>query len=243
MPPVARPLVYAHRGASASLPENTMAAFLAAVDLGVDGIEFDVHQTSDGHLVVIHDYDLSRTTDGEGLVHERDAAYIRSLSAGAWRGEQFRGDRVPLLEEVLALEGIAFELEVKGLPTESLVAGIAAAVQAAGVADRVKFTGWHLPVLTKLRASVPEARLGLFVPAWQPWMTDHLYQQIVTAHALLGEFDVVHCPTPWLPKLDAGLLRESGMQLLTNPLNDEEVRTALQSDVDLICTDDPARVL
>jgi len=59
------------------MPENTMAAFLGACDLGVDGIEFDVHQTSDGSLVVIHDYDLGRTTDGSGLVHEHELSYVR----------------------------------------------------------------------------------------------------------------------------------------------------------------------
>jgi len=192
-----------------------MASFLGACDLGVDGIEFDVHQTSDGHLVVMHDYDLARTTDGSGLVHERELSYVRSLSAGAWRGEKYRQEKIPLLEEVLALGGFDFELEVKGLPTQSLVTGIATAVRAAGVADRVKFTGHHLPALATQRVLIPEARLGLFVPPCQPWMSDHLYQQIVVAFASFGAFDVVQCYTPLLSMLDVDGVRKLGLQVLT----------------------------
>jgi glycerophosphoryl diester phosphodiesterase len=70
-----------------------MAAFRAARELGADAVEFDVHATSDGHLVVVHDYDLSRTTSGTGLVHERELAYVRSLSAGAWFGHGSRTSR------------------------------------------------------------------------------------------------------------------------------------------------------
>ena len=62
--------IHAHRGASSHYPENTMAAFYAARDLGADAIEFDVHLTEDGHLVVVHDYDLARTTSGAGYVFE-----------------------------------------------------------------------------------------------------------------------------------------------------------------------------
>lgn len=243
MTPLTRPQVYAHRGTSANAPENTMAAFLAACELGVDGIEFDVHQTIDGHLVVLHDYDLARTTGGIGLVHERQLSYVRSLSAGVWRGEQFRDEQVPLLEEVLSLPGVAFELEVKGLPTDALVASIAAAVRAARVSGRVKFTGHHLPSLSRLRALVPEARLGLFVPPFQPWMNDHLYRQTVLALGSFEKFDVIQCPTPLLPKLDVDSLRHAGFELLTNCLDHGDIEIAVRSDVDVICSDDPGRVL
>lgn len=243
MTPFTRPQVYAHRGTSANAPENTMAAFLAACELGVDGIEFDVHQTIDGHLVVMHDYGLARTTDGTGLVHERQLSYVRSLSAGGWREERFRDEQVPLLEEVLGLAGIAFELEVKGLPTDALVTGIAATVRTAGVSDRVKFTGHHLPSLSRLRALVPEARLGLFVPPFHPWMSDHLYRQIVLAFGSFDKFDVIQCPTPLLPKLDVDSLRQAGFEVLTNCLDHDDIEIAVRSDVDVICSDDPGRVL
>lgn len=132
---------------------------------------------------------------------------------------------------------------MKGLPTQSLVTGIARTVRAMGVAARVKFTGHHLPVLAALRVLIPEARLGLFVPPCQPWMSNHLYQQIVVTFASFGAFDVVQCPTPLLPMLDLDGVRKLGLQVLTNCLDDEDISAAVGAEVDAICSDDPARVL
>ncbi len=91
----------AHRGASALAPENTMAAFAMAVELGADAIELDLHVSRDGELVVIHDHTLDRTTDGEGPVHTRSLQELKRLDAGRWFGESFAGQRIPTLAEVL----------------------------------------------------------------------------------------------------------------------------------------------
>lgn len=103
------PLLVAHRGGSALAPENTMAAFEAAVDRwGADMLEMDVHRSADGRIVVIHDATVDRTTDGSGAVADRPWAELRQLDAGYWfrdlSGETtFRGTgvRLPLFEEVL----------------------------------------------------------------------------------------------------------------------------------------------
>jgi glycerophosphoryl diester phosphodiesterase len=96
-----RVAVVAHRGAQAYAPENTMAAFRLASELGADAVELDVHLTADERLVVIHDDTLDRTTSGSGLVRDRTWDELCRLSAGEWYGAQFAGERVPLLEEVL----------------------------------------------------------------------------------------------------------------------------------------------
>lgn len=101
-----RPRVIAHRGFSAEAPENTMAAIQKAIDLGADMVEFDVLLSRDGAVVVIHDEDLERTTDGEGLVAEHDLDHLQKLDAGSWfgknsAGETFRGEPIPTLDEVL----------------------------------------------------------------------------------------------------------------------------------------------
>lgn len=239
-----RPLIYAHRGDSRNHPENTMAALRSALELGADGIEFDVHATADGHLVVMHDYDLSRTTSGTGLVHERAFDYVRSLSAGAWFGESFRSEPVPRLEDVLAMSGIQFELEVKGLPTRTLVHAIANAVVRAGVVDRVKFTSFHLLALQQLRSELPTARFGLFSPVHHPWMSDHLYEQIVTETAVGGSFEVVHVPVRHLPRVDVGRLQARGLLVQTaNPESERELAYAVDCGVDAICTDDPGAAI
>ena len=95
-------IVIAHRGDSGRYPENTLAAFHAAVELDVDEIELDVCMTADGELVVMHDETVDRTTNGEGEINELTLREIKRLDAGAWFHERFRGEPVPTLDEALA---------------------------------------------------------------------------------------------------------------------------------------------
>ncbi len=97
----------AHRGASGQglAPENTLAAFEMAIALGADAIECDVHATSDGAVVVMHDPKLDRTTNGKGPIAETTLEAIRRLDAGAWKAPKFAGQRVPTLREMLAMIG------------------------------------------------------------------------------------------------------------------------------------------
>lgn len=95
--------IIAHKGASGSAPENTLAAFQMALDLGVDMIEIDVRNTLDEEIVVFHDETLNRTTNGKGPVHDFTLAQIKGLDAGSWFDPQFRDERVPTLKEVLDL--------------------------------------------------------------------------------------------------------------------------------------------
>ncbi len=103
--PIPMPLVIAHRGDSAHRPENTLASFASALEIGAAFAEFDVHLTRDGEVVVIHDATLDRTTDGHGAVRNMTLAEIRRFSAGYPRrfGSTYAGERVPTLGEVLGL--------------------------------------------------------------------------------------------------------------------------------------------
>ncbi len=111
-----RPLVIAHRGASAEAPENTIAAFELAIVHGADGIELDIHLSRDDQPVVIHDFTLERTTDGSGPVRERTVRELKRLDAGGWRGGQFQGQRIQTLQEVLERfrDRTRFWIELKG---------------------------------------------------------------------------------------------------------------------------------
>ena len=114
----ARPLIIAHRGASGSAPENTLAAFSLAVEQGAQVIEIDVHMTADGYPVVIHDATVDRTTNGTGLVREKNLADLSRLDAGAWFSPRFAGERIPTLEEVVAWakSRVALAIEIKNAP-------------------------------------------------------------------------------------------------------------------------------
>lgn len=114
--PMRKPWVIAHRGASGHAPENTLAAFERAVQLGAGFIETDLHLTRDARFVAIHDATLERTTNGRGNVHDFTLAELRQLDAGMWFDRQFMGQRIPTLEEVLKFGGehdVIFYLEVK----------------------------------------------------------------------------------------------------------------------------------
>src|SRR5919202_3540380 len=86
--------VVGHRGAMGHCPENTLASFARALELGADWIECDVHLSRDGVPVVIHDETLDRTTDGHGLVAEHTLAELKQLDAGAWFGAAYAGQRI-----------------------------------------------------------------------------------------------------------------------------------------------------
>lgn len=98
----ADPILLAHRGLVRHAPENTIPAFAAAIELGLS-IELDVYQTSDEHLVVIHDGTVDRTTNGTGEVTKMALGEIRKLDAGSWFDLRFAGEKVPTLEEVFKL--------------------------------------------------------------------------------------------------------------------------------------------
>lgn len=144
--------VAAHRGNSRYFPENTLAAFRSALELKPDMLETDLHMTSDGQLVVIHDHKVDRTTDGTGLVREKTLAEIRALDAGAWKGEQFRSEKIPTFEEFLDLvagvPGLLYNIELKDYPADSGAFAYRSARRAidmlreAGILSRCVINSW-----------------------------------------------------------------------------------------------------
>jgi len=118
-------LVIAHRGHSAGAPENTLAAYAHAIELGADMIEADVRRTRDGRLVMCHDADVARTTDGAGQIGTFTYDELRRLDAGSWFDASHRKERVPLLDELYDLAigaNILLCLEVKGETEEEQLA-------------------------------------------------------------------------------------------------------------------------
>ncbi|MEV4627659.1 glycerophosphodiester phosphodiesterase family protein [Micromonospora sp. NPDC049523] len=121
------PLVFAHRGSSAVLPEHTLAAYLRALDEGADGLECDVRLTRDGHLVCVHDRRLDRTSNGTGLVSTRTLAELDQLDFGSWHsgtaGEDLPTDvpADPSRTRLLTLDGLLRAVRAAGRPVELLI--------------------------------------------------------------------------------------------------------------------------
>jgi glycerophosphoryl diester phosphodiesterase len=114
--PKSRPVVIAHRGASAEAPENTIAAFERAIEHRADAIQLDIHMSRDEQPVVIHDFTLERTTDGRGRVQDRTVRELKRLDSGGWYDPRFRGQRIQTLQEVFERfrERTRFWIELKG---------------------------------------------------------------------------------------------------------------------------------
>ena len=115
--------VAGHRGNAKFFPENTMVSFRSAAELAVDMVETDVHMTKDGELILMHDHKLDRTANGAGLIREHTLAEIRALDAGSWKGEAFRGEKVPTFREFLdffkSYPDMMFNIELKDYPADS----------------------------------------------------------------------------------------------------------------------------
>jgi glycerophosphoryl diester phosphodiesterase len=160
------PLLVAHRGASALAPENTLAAFGLAVEGGADVIELDVHLSSDGRVVVLHDSCLRRTTNGRGWVDRKTLAQLKTLDAGRWFGPGFAGEPIPTLAEVLdwAREQSArLMIEFKGgskYLERGLVEKSVQLINEREMADEVIFISSHHPFLARARDVAPEIATG-----------------------------------------------------------------------------------
>ena len=152
----------AHRGASGNAPENTLAAFKKALEIGVDAVELDLHGTADGEVVVIHDATLDRTTDLQGDINETPLEIVQGADAGAWFDTEFTGERVPTLVEALACIGketIAV-LEIKDpLIAEAVVAKIHE-TETLGTAVVISF---HTTVLQTIRTLEPRVATGWLI--------------------------------------------------------------------------------
>lgn len=151
--------IVAHRGASGYEPENTLRAVRRALEIGVDAVEVDVHVSRDGHLLVIHDDTVDRTTDGHGRVKDMSLEELRRLDAG-------RGERIPLLEEVLeAVKGRAvLFIELKERDAALPALGI---VEKLGMLDGVLFISFIPEALLDVKRARDDAHIGLiyFRPA------------------------------------------------------------------------------
>jgi glycerophosphoryl diester phosphodiesterase len=113
-------IIFGHRGAKDEVSENTLKSFQSAIDNGLGALELDIHKTSDGELVVIHDPTLDRTTNGQGEVLKNSLAQIKSLDAG-------EGEKVPLLSEVFDLiidNDVEIFIEIKALDCEEALAAL-----------------------------------------------------------------------------------------------------------------------
>jgi glycerophosphoryl diester phosphodiesterase len=164
----AKPMVVAHRGFSGKAPENTIPAFRMALEAGVSMIELDVQITKDGAVAVIHDATVDRTTDGTGRVADLTLAELRHLDAGSWFSADFKGERIPSLEEALELIApralVNIELKspriIRNADTKSVHATLEI-VRKMELLDRVLFSSFNHKLMKYLKTIEPGSHTGV----------------------------------------------------------------------------------
>lgn len=167
-----RPLNIAHRGASRVAPQNTLAAFEKALQIGADGIEFDVRLCADGVPVVIHDATVDATTDGTGRVEAMGLAALKQLDAGSSFAPAFAGTPIPTLAEVLeAVEGdvlLNVELKAPDLRDRGLEQAVVDVIEQHGMEEQVLLSSFNPLALRRVQQIDPHLATGLLYtrPAW-----------------------------------------------------------------------------
>jgi glycerophosphoryl diester phosphodiesterase len=159
------PTIIAHRGGRKWAPENTLAAFTKSLEAGVYGIELDIHRCATGELVVIHDDDLARTTNGTGLVKDASLDELRRLSAGLWFAPEFHMERIPLLQEVLDLiQGkLVINIEIKNTPIDypNIEDDLLSMLKNYKWCDKIIVSSFDHKVLKRLHAKAPQINIGM----------------------------------------------------------------------------------
>jgi len=234
--------VFAHRGARRVAPENTLPAFAAALEMGVDGIELDVHVTTDGELVVIHDFNVDQTTDGAGPVRTMSAAQVQALDAGSHFSPSFAGTRIPTLDQVFDLVGdrCKVNIEIKSADPYARDASdaVVAFIQRRRLHGQVIVSSFNPITLMKVRYLDPLIPLGLLHETEMPVFLRELLAgppiqpQALHPHSLA----VDHAYMSWAQQI--------GAQVNTWTVNDPlEAQHLAALGVNVIMSDVPDQIL
>ncbi|HAH06231.1 MAG TPA: hypothetical protein DCM05_06840 [Elusimicrobia bacterium] len=217
----------AHRGACGYFPENTMASFKAAIDLGAASTEFDVQQTKDGELAVIHDLDLRRYDGSKAKVGELTYEELAKRDLGSWFSPRFRGARAPRLKEVLDLllrRRLELHVEIKqaDVPYEGIEKRVLAALAAkpTGKALCVVSSADH-PTLHRLRKLDPQVRLG--------YLASHTPMEEALAEAAELACESVHISGRVFSEAWARGAHAKGMKLFVYTINDRSDAERLEA--------------
>ncbi len=231
--------IIAHRGYSGAYPENTMLAFRRAVEAGADAIELDVHLSSDGEVMIMHDEALARTTGKDGAVSDFTRAELESISAGKTKNGIFGFTPIPSLEEYLSFissRGIYTNIEFKTAPVyyPGIEEKVLSLVHRFGVEDRVLFSSFNWLTLFRLRALEPGIPIG--------FLFDGMILRNIGREIREAGFECYH---PSLRILDAAAvheLRANGVRINAWTVNDEaDIRRCSEWGIDGLITNEPER--
>ncbi|MGC2236698.1 MAG: glycerophosphodiester phosphodiesterase family protein [Pyrinomonadaceae bacterium] len=252
---VERPLIIAHRGASALAPENTLAAFQKAILGGAEGIEFDVQMAKDGVPVVFHDYDLKRTGRREGKVSDFTSKELQNLDVGTWfnlknphrANERFSAETVPtfsgLLDFLKDYKGLLYvEMKFAGKDVSALVEAVCKIIRESRFLPQVKLKSFNLEAIKQAKKLFPEIRtVALFEPKFRTLLRGKLHL-IEKAEAFRADELSLHYSLATQKMIERAKARNFPVTIWTAD-NPAWVKRAINLGLDAIITNNPARLL
>jgi glycerophosphoryl diester phosphodiesterase len=236
-----RPLNCAHRGACKIAPENTLAAFSRAIDLGAEATELDAQLTADGALVACHNLAVDTTSNGHGRVAAMTLAELKALDFGGWYAPEFAGERIPTLDEVFDLAGerllVNVELKTVRADGDAELARAAAALFARrNLYDRAMVSSFNPFVLMRVHALDPRIELGLLGARKYSLRAASWLRPFVRVQALHPDHTLVDARyMAWA--------RQRGYRVNVWTVNEEAgMRRMIDLGVDMLITDVPDRL-
>ena len=231
--------IFAHRGSSGNFPENTIAAFKEAARLPVFGVEFDVHMTADGELVVIHDESIDRTSNGTGFVKDMSLSELKTYDFGSWFSSDFLGEPIPTLSEVVDVfdstdHKLNIELKSDIFPYEGMVGKVLDLLAERQMESRVVISSFDHAAIQSVKRLNPEIETAALFMEVLVHPFDYLHN--IPTDALH-----IHFPAAIRPSIAEVIA--SGMPVRTFTVNDETyAKTLKQAGVQAIFTDYPEKM-
>lgn len=233
-----RPIIFAHRGACAHAPENTLAAFELALAQQADAIELDVKLSADGQVMVHHDATVDRTTNGHGALKDMSLDELKALDAGSSFSEAFKGEKIPTLDEVFETVGkrtfINVELTNYTTPRDELVETVCMLVKKHKLQKRILFSSFFASNLSKARSYLPDVPCGLlaFNGLLGIWARSFGFA--------FGKFEALHPALKDMTQQQVARVHRLNRRVHVWTVNDErDMRRLFGWGVDGIFTDDP----
>lgn len=234
-----KPAIFAHRGASAYSPENTMIAFEMAVQQGADAIELDAQLSADRQAVVIHDHSVDRTTPAHGRVEKMSLAELTSLDAGTYYDNQYRGERIPSLETVLERFGkrifINIELKNEQNPLDELPLVVADLIEKYHLQSSTLISSFNPAALMRMYRRAPDLPRALLASPGQKGIPWRILSPILPA------YQAYHAHFSDVTEELITTTRDKGQRLHAYTVNSpDELRRLFQWKIDGVFSDDPA---
>ena len=225
-------IVTAHRGASHVAPENTLSAMVAAVEAGAEFAELDVRLTGDGQVVLMHDRTLDRTTNGSGELWDFSLDELRAFEAGSWFGQEFDGEPIPTLQEVIryAKGRLKLNIEIKISREEpTIAAAVVDVIRSEECGEDCLITSFSREIVEDAKRIAPEIRAGLIFGRDYP---DDVFD---------GGWEILSCSHEVVDSAFVARARESGKSVHVWTVDEREMMLRLiRLGVDAILTNRPA---